>query len=98
VTSLKTDHCVGKFETGETLRISNGFTQNVFPGCARPIMQMCAVWSTSCALQASAYCISTNEACPVARTAQMVYKPPYFTFGRQTSVSDIVVLYAPNLL
>ena len=85
-----------EFEAVYTMRIQSGYAPDLFPLCARPIMQMCAIRSTSCALQASAYFIFTHEARSMARTAQMVYKPPYYyIIYLQTSVIKVGIFPAP---
>jgi len=79
-----------KSEAVCVMRMQSGYPPDLFPWCARPIMQMCAIQSTSWTLQASAYCIFAYAARLVARTAQMVLKSPYScTICRQTLVSHV---------
>jgi len=81
------------------MRTQSRYLPDLFPWCARPIMQMCAIRSTSWTLQASAYFILAHAARLVTRTAQIVHKSPYkCTICRQTLVTHVGISCAPYRL
>ena len=68
--------CIFQVWTVCMMRMQSGYPLDLFPWCARPIVQMCAIQSPSWALEASAYFIVAYAARLVVRAAQMVLKSP----------------------